>query len=143
MDKKILNIVWLSLAGVLFAGYLTFKKLFSGVCALNEGCSYFLGNPTCVYGLGIYFALLIFSTLSFFEIIKSIKPIVALSGVGILFAGYFSIYEIFFSPLNIFNGAKYALFLPSCSYGLVMYIVIFVLSLRKSGISSDGKIYKG
>ena len=59
---KALNIIsGISLAGILFSGYLTFTelpKIGAATCSLG-GCQMILGLPTCMYGLVMY--LLVFA----------------------------------------------------------------------------------
>jgi len=131
MRKKVLSIFWLALAGVLFAGYLTYVKLFSGTCALTEGCSYFMGLPTCMFGFLLFSAIFIISILALFRKTHYRKTMGIISFCGILFSGYFSMYEIFFSPLNLFNGARYTLGLPSCAYGSLMFIIVFFVAMKR------------
>ena len=58
------TLFWISLAGVLFSGYLSYTEIFQQVCALGP-----LGTcntkvfaiPSCVYGLAMYIAGLIVS----------------------------------------------------------------------------------
>jgi len=129
--NKILILLVLSFAGILFAGYLTYEKLFAGICVFSEGCSYFLGLPTCLVGLVLY--SLIFLTLTISLLFKKYyrKIVSIVSFCGILFSGYFSLYEIFLSNINMFNGASYSLFFPSCFYGFLMFIVVFYISTKK------------
>ena len=131
MRKRMWWIFALSLFGVLFAGYLSYRKLFSGTCALTEGCSFFLGWPTCVYGFSIFCLIFIFACVSLISKHMFRKTIVFLSFVGMLFSGYFSVYELFFAPVNMLNGASYTLLLPSCVYGFVAFIIVFWISVRK------------
>ncbi len=131
MRKKVLSIFWLALAGVLFAGYLTYVKLFSGTCALTEGCSYFMGLPTCMFGFGLFSVIFIISIIALFSKRHFRRTIGIISFCGILFSGYFSMYEIFFSSLNMFNGARYTLGLPSCFYGFLMFIIVFVVAMKR------------
>ena len=57
---KALNIIsGISLAGILFSGYLTIGELpniGAATCSLG-GCSMILGLPTCMYGLVMYIAV--------------------------------------------------------------------------------------
>lgn len=121
---------FLGLAGLLFSGYLSAVKLFSSTCAFNEPCPYFLGYPACYFGFGMF--LIIFSS-ALLGWLKNISEkvmsriIVAVSGAGILFAGYFTIPEI--QKLLSETETGYSLGLPTCAYGLVFYIIIFILSL--------------
>lgn len=125
---------FLGLAGVLFSGYLSFFKLFTTTCAFNEPCPYFLGYPTCFYGFGMFLAIFIATLFSIFHKIsfqKMLRVHIGVSFLGIVFALYFTIPEIY----QIFLGGKstYLLGLPTCAYGLIFYIIIFILSLKKKG----------
>ncbi|VVB79320.1 Uncharacterised protein [uncultured archaeon] len=122
------KITWIALVGTLFAGYLSYHKLFGKTCALTEGCTTFLGLSTCYYGFSLFFILLVLAFSSMKMGMTFSKSIKVVSGLGVLFSGYFAVYELFFAPLNILNGAVYSLLLPSCAYGLVLFVVIWILS---------------
>ena len=64
MNQKLsLKIVCgLSVAGMLFSGYLSYTELVRGSCAL-DGCSNLGGIPTCVYGFVMYLAVFVISML--------------------------------------------------------------------------------
>lgn len=53
-------ILGISIAGILFSGYLSYGELIKKVCPL-EGCSYLLGFPVCIYGFMMYLAVLVIS----------------------------------------------------------------------------------
>jgi len=135
MNKYIKTIFIFSLIGVLFSGYLSFTKLILENCPLKEGCPLFLTYPACYFGFGFFLALLILSILSFKEISKNkLKTIFYVSLLAIIFAVYSTIKE-YASPSCINGVCEYSLLLPTCVYGLIMYIVIFVMSvlaLKKS-----------
>ncbi len=62
-SKRALGIVlWISVLGMLFSGYLSFTELTAGVCAVG-GCQALLGVPTCVYGFVMYLVVFIFCIL--------------------------------------------------------------------------------
>ena len=46
--KAVKAILWISLLGVLFSGYLSYVELTGGVCGL------IFGLPSCVYGFAMY-----------------------------------------------------------------------------------------
>lgn len=128
-----LKMLLLSIAGVLFAGYLSFYKIVNETCALGEGCSYFLGYPTCLYGL-IMFVLLFFASLLIYtkkgkkeELLKGMKIV---SFLGIIFSAYFGIEELFFRQC-LGGPCPYALLLPTCVYGFFVYVLIFLLARKK------------
>jgi hypothetical protein len=131
MKKHIKVIFIFSLIGILFSGYLTFSKLFSDTCPLKEGCSYFLGYPACFYGFVLFLILFIISlTLMLNNIDHNnlVKIIFYVSLLGIIFSTYTSLKEIINPPC--LNGVcSYSLLIPTCVYGLMMYIIIFVTSI--------------
>ncbi len=131
MAKINLSVVYLSLIGTLFSGFLVFKKLVSKTCALREGCLYLFNIPTCVYGFIMFLSILILSYLTYLKKKKLNNYILGVSAIGVLFSISYSVYELFFTPLNILNGMTYSLGLPSCVYGLFMFIAIFIISLKK------------
>ena len=129
--KKEKIIFILSLIGLLFSGTLTFQKLFTGTCSLTEGCSYFLGYPTCYYGFVFFLALFILSGLLAFKKKphKNLKKsIFYVSILATIFASIFSFKEIFFP--NCIGECIYSLLIPSCVYGLAIYISILILSFK-------------
>ncbi len=121
---------FLGLAGVLFSGYLSATKFFTSTCAFNEPCPYFLGYPACYFGFGMFLIIFIFATLGLLKTISEKVMLIittVVSGMGILFAGYFTIPEI----QKLISGAdtNYSLGLPTCSYGLIFFIIIFIFSI--------------
>jgi uncharacterized membrane protein len=128
MNKAILVIATLGLG---FSGYLSSFKLFSDTCALGESCPYFLGLPACYYGFVMYLFLTLFAYLLVFKRVSDktgLKVISAISFIGILFAGYFTLGEL---PKLFALGLKaYVLGLPTCALGLVFYIIIFILATK-------------
>ncbi len=123
-------LLFFSLAGVLFSGYLTASKIFAGSCPLTEGCPNFLGYPACIYGLAMFAVLLAVSVLLLKKRPdagrnKLLKTAMAVSALGILFSGYFSYQEIFY-PACPGGKCVYSLLMPSCIYGLAMYLAIFL-----------------
>ena len=126
-SKQWVKIVFIfALAGLIFSGYLSAVKLFSNTCAFDEPCPYFLGYPACWYGFGMYLIIFIATALALLgkaDIKSVIKTSAAVSFLGILFAGRFFIQELLQSKITG------ALGLSTCTYGLIFYILIFVLSL--------------
>jgi uncharacterized membrane protein len=131
MAKRTLPILFLSLAGFLFAGYLTYAKVISGTCPLTEGCWYLFGLPTCVYGAFFFGVLLLVSVLHYVnKDEKHLNVIRWFSVAGILFSGYYSVNELLF-PSCLIPPCTYSLLLPSCVYGLAMYAIIAYLAWKK------------
>jgi len=53
---------WISLAGILFSGYLSYTEIFQQICALGGACSTKIFTlPSCVYGFVMYTAGVIVS----------------------------------------------------------------------------------
>lgn len=132
--KSKIALLVLSLGGLCFSGYLSGIKFFTKTCAFNESCPYFLGYPACYYGFAMYLALTILSILNLLGKFNSrsiIKSIISVSGLGIIFAGYFTFKEI---PILFAKGlTAYVLGLPTCALGLIFYITIFVIAIMSLG----------
>ena len=58
----------------------------------------------------------------------SLKIILALSVVGLLFSGYLSYSELFGGSCPI-GGCSSVAGVPACVYGFFMYLVVFIVSL--------------
>ena len=115
----------LSLAGLLFSGYLSGVKLLTETCAFGETCPYFLGYPACWYGFAMYLVLFISMCLAFGGWLgwkSALKITLLVSALGIIFAGNFAVREI------IASQATGALGFSTCVYGLIFYILIFVFA---------------
>lgn len=129
-DMYLLITSWLALGGVFFAGYLSAVRLITKKCAFNESCPYFLGFPSCWYGFTMFLVLFgaaLSGRTGYITVSVATNTLLSVSLLGILFAGYFSLQELIAwlrSPSK-----SYSLGLPTCSYGLVFYVIIFALSL--------------
>lgn len=125
-------ILLLSIAGLAFSGYLSGVKFFSKTCAFNESCPYFLGYPACYFGFVMYVILAILAFMLVrgrADAHKVLNGIILVSGVGILFAGYFTVGEL---PTLFRDGfSAYFFGLPTCALGLIFYIAIFVIALMR------------
>lgn len=131
-ERKYLKIAfWLTLGGVLFSGYLSLVHILTGACALSEPCPLVLGYPACWYGFAMFlamFGLTVGALLNKISFRRAVRFMTAISFLGILFAGTLSWVDV---SLWISSGRTFALILPTCLYGLIFYIAIFVLSLVK------------
>lgn len=124
----------LAFAGVAFSGYLSGTKFFSGSCALNETCPYFFGYPACYFGFALFLLLAVASVMVLRGRKSWVMTLIIVSGLGILFAGYYTIGEL---PLLFSKGlGAYVLGLPTCALGLIFFVLVFVLSLvvRKKAV---------
>jgi uncharacterized membrane protein len=53
----------LSVAGMLFSGYLSYGELTQSTCFLGGGCTSVVGVPACVYGFIMYAIVFVVSLL--------------------------------------------------------------------------------
>jgi len=117
-----------SFGGFIFSGYLSAVKLFTSTCALSEPCPYFLGYPACWYGFVMFLILFVSSMVGFLRktALRSVAQVhLAVTFVGILFAGRFTIPEV----VRLISGeGRYTLGLPTCAYGLVFYMLLCVVA---------------
>ena len=121
----------LATGGFLFSGYMSGVKFFSGNCAFNEGCPYFLGYPACYYGFVMFTTIFVLSVLLWLRKMDAVKALTSLAVVGvlgILFAGYYTVGEL--SVLFNEGLGAYLLGLPTCAYGLIFYVAITGLALK-------------
>jgi uncharacterized membrane protein len=56
-------IFWISIAGMVFSGYLSYTEIFQQVCALGTCSTTIFSIPSCVYGFVMYFVVFIISSL--------------------------------------------------------------------------------
>jgi hypothetical protein len=61
-EKALKIIFWVSLAGVLFSGVLSYIEIFKGVCPIGACETTIFTLPSCIYGFVIYLAILVIST---------------------------------------------------------------------------------
>jgi len=64
MNKQIAlkSVFWISLAGMLFSGYLSYTEIFQQFCAVGGSCSTkILTLPSCVYGFVMYLVVFLIS----------------------------------------------------------------------------------
>jgi hypothetical protein len=124
---SIVLLFFLSLAGLLFSGYLSTIKFFSDTCAFNESCPLFLGYPACFYGFAMYLIMFSVTGLGVLGRVGYIKVFLTdavVSAIGILFAGSFVAQELLQARVTG------ALGLSSCANGLIFYVSIFIISLK-------------
>ena len=121
----------LTLAGVLFSGYLSGIKFFSGTCAFNESCPVFLGYPACYYGFVMFSTMFVATVAAFAKKVTSRWPLklnLVVSVMGMLFSGSFTVREMAVWFTNGFKSFG-LLGLSTCAYGFVFYIIVFVFTL--------------
>jgi uncharacterized membrane protein len=112
----------LSAIGVLYSGYLSFISLASGHPACE---TFYLGLPSCFYGLVIYAAILVTSVATLFAI-RNVRTgaLVLISIGGVAFSGYLTwivMVAISCTTLEIFG-------LPPCVYGLGMFALVLIIT---------------
>ncbi len=131
MKKNLLCTLIFSIIGMLFAGYLTISKILLGYCPLTEPCPVLWGYPVCVYGL-IFFITLFVTTLALNGNLKDVfatRLLLYTSILATLFALFFAYQELFIiqCPGGV---CRYSLGIPTCIYGLVMYLIILYNAAR-------------
>lgn len=123
---KILKTLFvLTVAGLLFSGYLSAVKLITKSCAFGETCPLFLGYPACWYGFVMYLVMFIVTLFALTGKIggrSAFKTDATVSFLGIIFAGNLTVQE--FMNGSITGG----LGLSTCAYGLIFYVLIFIVS---------------
>jgi uncharacterized membrane protein len=66
-ETALKTILWISIAGMLFSGYLSYTELFAGFCgaaSLGMGsCTNVASIPACVYGFIMYLVVFIITIL--------------------------------------------------------------------------------
>ena len=67
----------------------------------------------------------------------ALKTIFGVSLAGMLFSGYLSYSEIFQQTCAIGTCSTKILTIPSCVYGFIVYLIIFVVSIL--GLKSKGE----
>ncbi len=123
IKKWVVVLFVLASAGLLFSGYLSGTKLFSGSCAFGEACPYFLGYPACYYGFAMYLIMFIATGAALLKRLDfgtTVKTVLAVSAVGFIFSGSLTLGEGIWS---------------TCFYGLLFYLALGIVSfgaLRRS-----------
>lgn len=124
-------LLYLSLAGVLFSGYLSGVKFFSSQCAFGETCPLFLGYPACYFGFTLFVILMISATLLVFSRLSRrvlLQVMTFVSLLGVLFAGSYTLDEL---PLLFSEGVKaYMLGLPTCALGFIFFVCLLAVCIR-------------
>jgi hypothetical protein len=116
----------LTTAGLLFSGYFSAIRLFTGTCAFNEFCPYFLGYPACWYGFGMFLIMFIVTTLAFAKKIHAETAVttdIIVALFGMFFSGRFAIIE-FVRALSMGGPV-----LSTCTFGFLFYGAIFIVAL--------------
>jgi uncharacterized membrane protein len=66
-ETALKTILWISVAGMLFSGYLSYTELFAGFCGASQlgmgTCTSVLQIPACVYGFVMYLIVFVISIL--------------------------------------------------------------------------------
>lgn len=124
-------LLYLSLAGVLFSGYLSGVKFFSSQCAFGETCPLFLGYPACYFGFTLFVILMISASLLVFTRLSRrvlLQAMTFVSLLGVLFAGSYTLDEL---PLLLSEGVQaYILGLPTCALGFLFFACLLFLCTR-------------
>lgn len=120
----------ITMAGVLFSGYMSGVKLISKTCAFGETCPLFLGMPACYIGFILFLSLFLVSLL----FVMNRRPVriisrkfLIISFLGVVYSLNFAIPEL---PRLFQEGFRAYFFgLPTCVLGSLFFIIIFVGSI--------------
>lgn len=132
--KVHITIAILSFLGLLLSGYLTYKSLWSTGCSQGFISRYvscggpqkvlLLGQPTCIYGFAMYLIVFVLNGMTWMKKRLSMwSALVALGIAGSLFSGGLTVYELFILDIQFTA-------LPSCVYGLILYIGILLAAIK-------------
>lgn len=128
MSKTIFS---LGVAGFLFSGYMSVSTMLTGTCAFNESCPNFFGYPACYFGFLLFLLITLYAGLLLWgkeEPRVPLNAIVAVSSLGILFSGYFTLAEL--SVLFEQGFGVYVLSVPTCALGLLVYVAVAIVALK-------------
>jgi hypothetical protein len=115
----------LSGGGAAFSGFLSVSLMQSGVCAFNEPCPLFVGQPACYTGFLLFWVAFVISVLARFRNSESTWPMlanIAIAGVGVISAGQVSLEEVG-------RRAGHRLGLPTCAYGFLFFLSLLLVSI--------------
>lgn len=127
MNKKYIQIAFfVSIGGVLFAGYYSMVRFFSATCPFNESCPIIWGQPACYFGFLLFVLSMTSAALTLFLNIKIFPALVVDVFLGILFTAYLSYLDLFY-PSCPTGVCQYDLLLPTCMYGFLFFLIIFIL----------------
>lgn len=120
----------MTVAGVLFSGYMSGFKLISKTCAFGETCPLFLGMPACYIGFILFLSLFIVSLLFIMDKKPAgvlSKKFLIISFLGVVYSLNFAIPEL---PRLFQEGfSAYFFGLPTCVLGSLFFVVIFIGSI--------------
>lgn len=131
-----LSLLWtFTILGLLLSGYLSYVNIWGQGCtqglmsklvSCGSGPKKVLifGQPTCIYGFFMYLAGAVTLLLAIGR--KNLKPIFMTTTIfgiaGTLFSGFLVVYELWVIRLTFDT-------IPSCAYGLVLYLGILITSM--------------
>ena len=125
------TLFYLGLTGAVFSGVLGLRQLAGQTCTLSTSCALLLGYPACLFGLVVYVLLMI---VGWFGLVQGLqasslrRAALVFSGMGMLLAGWFAVTEMW---NYLTGGFLYDINPPIHMYGLALFFVIFVISVRQ------------
>jgi len=141
MDKKPLFVASFAFLGGVYSGTLAYTKLTTGICAFGASCPFLFGLPVCVYGFAGFSIVFLLATIAYVKSnlkIKAMNFIYWFSLIGVFFALYYLIQEVFLLPAPL-AGRVISLGYPSCLYGLMGYALIFAMARSITMTQNFGK----
>jgi hypothetical protein len=117
------------LLGALFSGYLSYYNYFMKGCTnAIVSCSgggnavLIFGQPTCIYGLGMFLVMTILGIVGWTKGGKGVMTAAfVVSLIGTLFSGTLSVLEIWFRTPRPTTA-------PACVYGGIIYLALLIVS---------------
>lgn len=132
--RLLLFVLGFAALGVLLSGYLSYRNYFSAGCSQGPlsrivTCGgpkavKIFGQPTCLYGLGMFLAVFVTALVGLMkQPTRGLALTLVLLGIaGTAFSSFLSVYEIWFLNINLSA-------LPACIYGLAFYLSILFSSI--------------
>jgi uncharacterized membrane protein len=114
-----------SAAGTAFSGYLSAKRMTSGICAFDESCPFFLGHPACYYGFALFAALLFVAVVANVTRTQRAWPAAVSSVLAIAGVAFAST----MTTLELQRGVRHPLLLPTCAWGAVFFAAALGLAI--------------
>jgi len=130
MKNYSVGAIFISFVGAIYSFFLVFTTFTRDVCLVSGGCPHLFGLPICLFGFVGFVCILVLSVLVYQSPrsamgLRALRLLYWLSLGGALFALYYLIQELFI--LECPQGAcKISLWYPSCLYGLIAFVLVFV-----------------
>jgi hypothetical protein len=125
----------LSGAGTAFAGYLSYRRASTGICAFAESCPLFMGQPTCYTALALFAAAFLISVTALAVKVDVVWPRainIALGIGGTFFSSWLTRDELLSHSASRSG-------LPTCAYGMLFFIGLLIWSLSAAELTAPSQ----